>query len=144
VVVHFETSGNEPKLEEILPQECCAVHVRALFAFEVVYDHIQKHSISITEVQKIKKNKEKIKRLCEAATACKGKKKFSYRAVDSALSEITEEFSTFKKCQSHLSHLCSHISDTVQGKLVSPLKYSSGNHTSLLLAQPVGQTCFSE
>jgi len=62
-----------------------------------------------------------MKRLCDAATACGGKKEngqFSYRAVDSALSQMTEEFNAVKDYYAHLSHLCSHIPDSVEGKLI--------------------------
>jgi len=83
---------------------------------------VQKHSISIAEVQKIKTNQEQMKRLCDAATAHGGENEngqLSYNAVDSALSQIMEEFHAFEEHKFHLSHLCSHIPrpDAVQGKL---------------------------
>ena len=62
-----------------------------------------------------------MKRLCDAATAQGGENEngqLSYRAVDSALSQIMEEFDALEEHRSHLSHICSHIPATVQGKLV--------------------------
>jgi len=84
---------------------------------------MQKRSISVTELRKIKENLNQMRRLCEAATAHGGEKEngqLSYKAVDSTLSQIMEEFHAFEEHQLHLSHLCSHIPrpDAVQGKLV--------------------------
>ena len=84
---------------------------------------MRKRRISVTELQKIKENLNQMRRLCEAATAHGGEKEsgqFSYKAVDSTLSQIMEEFHAFEEHQFHLSHLCTHIPrpDAVQGKLV--------------------------
>jgi len=87
---------------------------------------MQKRSISVTELRKIKENLNQMKRLCDAATAHGGEKEngqLSYKAVDSTLSQIMEEFDAFEEHRSHLSHLCSHIPVTVQGKLNSLLFY---------------------
>jgi len=83
---------------------------------------MQKRSISITEIRKIKENLNQMKRLCDAVTAHGGEKEngqFSYKAVDSTLSQIMEELHAFEEHRFHLSHLCSHIPrpDAVQGKL---------------------------
>ena len=86
---------------------------------------MQKRTISVTELQKIKDNHEQMKRLYEAATAhgdSKESGQLSYKAFNSALSQIMEEFQVFEKYRSHLSHFCSNISpDVVQGKLVMNL-----------------------
>jgi len=82
---------------------------------------MQKRSISVAEVQKIKKKQEQMKRLCDAATAHGGRnedEQLSYKAVDSTLSQIMEELDELEEHRSHLSHLCSHIPVTVQGKSV--------------------------
>ena len=112
--------GSKSKLKEGLPQECQIACLCALSGFQVVCDDMQKRNISVTELQKIKDNHEQMKRLCEAATAHDSKEsgQLSYKAVNSALSQIMEEFKVFKEHQSHLSHLCSNIPDIVQGKLV--------------------------
>ena len=89
---------------------------------------MQKHSISVTKLQKIKDNREQMKRLCEAATAhgdSKESGQLSYHTVNSALSQIMEEFNGFEEHQSHLSHLCSNIPNVVQGKLVIEFIYVS-------------------
>ena len=90
---------------------------------------MQKRSISVTELQKIKNNHEQMKRLCEAATAhgdSEENGQLSYKAVNSALSQIMEEFKVFEEHRSYLSHLCSNISpDVVQGKLVIKFIYMS-------------------
>ena len=115
-------SGSKSKLKECLPQECQITCLSAFSAFQDVCDHIQKRNISVTELQKIKDNHEQMKRLCEAATAHGNSEEsgqLSYKAVNSALSQITEEFKVFEEHRSHLFHLCSNISpDVVQGKLV--------------------------
>ena len=99
--------------------------VYALSGFQDVCDHMQKRNISVTELQKIKDNHEQMKRLCEAATAhgdSKESGQLSYKAVNSALSQIMEEFKVFEEHRSHLSHLCSNISpDVVQGKVIMNL-----------------------
>ena len=82
---------------------------------------MQKHNISVAEVQKIKTNQEQMKRLCDAATAHGGENEnaqLSYKAVDRTLSQIMEEFHAFEEHRSRLSQLCFHIPVTVQGKLV--------------------------
>ena len=103
--------------------------VYALSGFQDVCDHMQKRNISVTELQKIKDNHEQMKRLCEAATAhvdSKESGQLSYKAVNSALSQIMEEFKVFEEHRSHLSHLCSNISpDVVQGKLLIKFIYMS-------------------
>ena len=90
---------------------------------------MEKRSILVTELQKIKNNHEQMKRLCEAATAhgdSKESGQFSYKAVNSALSRIMEEFNGFEEHQSHLSHLCSNIPNVVQGKLIIGFIYIYG------------------
>ena len=112
-------------MKEGLPQECQIACLCALSGFQDVCDHMQKRNISITELQKIKDNHEQMKRLCEAATAhgdSEENGQLSYKAVNSALSQIMEEFKVFEEHRSHLSHLCSNISPhVVQGKLVMNL-----------------------
>ena len=109
-------------MKEGLPQECQIACLCALSGFQDVCDHMQKRNISVTELQKIKDNHEQMKRLCEAATAhgdSEESGQLSYKAVNSALSQIMEEFKAFEEHRSHLSHLCSNIRpDVVQGKLV--------------------------
>lgn len=120
--------GSKSKLKEGLPQECQIACLCALSGFQVVCDDMQKRSISVTDLQKIKDNHEQMKRLCEAATAhgdSKESGQLSYKAVNSALSQIMEEFKEFEEHQSHLSHLCSNIPDVVQGKLVIKSIYIS-------------------
>ena len=116
---------SKAKLKEGLPKECQIACVRALSAFQVVCDDMQKRSISVTELQKIKNNHEQMKRLCEAATThgdSKESGQLLYHTVNSALSQIMEEFNEFEEHQSHLSYLCSNIPD-VQGKLVIKFIY---------------------
>ena len=82
---------------------------------------MQKRNISVAELQKIKDNHEQMKRLCEAATAhgdSKESGQLSYKAVNSALSQIMDEFKVFEEHRSDLSHLCSNIPDVVQGKVI--------------------------
>ena len=121
--------GSKSKLKEGLPQECQITCLSAFSAFRDVCDRIQKHNISVTELQKIKDNHEQMKRLCEAATAhgdSEESGQLSYKAVNSALSQIMEEFKAFEEHRSHLSHLCSNIGpDVVQGKLVIKFIYMS-------------------
>ena len=100
----------------------------ALSQFRDVCDRMQERSISVTELQKIKNNHEQMKRLCEAATAhgdSKESGQLLYHTVNSALSQIVEEFNEFEEHRSHLSHLCSNIPDVVQGKLVIKSIYIS-------------------
>lgn len=65
-----------------------------------------------------------MKRLCEAATSCgekKGNVQISYKAVESALLQISEELSTVEEHRTQLFHLytkLSHLPDVVKGKLV--------------------------
>ena len=117
---------SDSKLKEGLPKECEIACVYALTTFQVVCDDMQKRSISVTDLQKIKNNHEQMKRLCEAATAHGNSKEsgqLSYHTVNSALSQIMEEFNGFEEHRSHLSHLCSNIPDVVQGKLVIKFIY---------------------
>ena len=117
--------GGKSKLKEGLPQECQIACLCALSGFQKVCDHMQKRSISVTELEKIKEHHAQMKRLCDAATAHGGEKEtgqLSYKAMDSVLSQIMEEFGAFEEHQSHLSHLCSYIPVAVQGKLTSPNK----------------------
>ena len=93
--------------------------------FQDVFDRLQIHSISITELRKIKRNLGQMKRLCEAATAHGGSGQLSYKIIDSALSQIMEEFEVFEEHRSHLFHLCSSIPDVVQGKLAIKFIYMS-------------------
>jgi len=114
-------SGSESKLKEGLPQECQEACICALTKFQDVYDHMQKRSISVTELWKIKENEKQVRRLCEAAIAYEGKKEnghLLYEAVDCVLSQIVEEFDAFKEHRSHLLHLSYSIPDVVQGKLI--------------------------
>ena len=110
----FLHSESNSKLKAGLPYECQFACVTALSMFKEVCDHLQKHSVSITELRKIKRNLGQMKRLCEAATAHGGSGQLSYKAVDSALSQIIEEFDAFEEHRFHLSYLCSNIPD-VQG-----------------------------
>ena len=103
--------GSNSKLKAGLPDECQFACVTALSLFQDVFDRLQTHSVSITELQKIKDNLGQMKRLCGAATARKGSGQLSYKAVDSALSQIMEEFDAFEEHRSHLSHLCLNIPD---------------------------------
>ena len=83
---------------------------------------MQKRDISIIELREIKDHYEQMKRLCEAATAhgdSKESGQFSYKAIDSALSQIMEEFNVFEEHQSRLSHLCLNIPVAVQGKFIT-------------------------
>ena len=106
--------GSNSKLKAGLPDECQFACVTALSMFQDVFDRLQTHSVSITELRKIERNLGQMKRLCEAATAHKGSGQLSYKAVDSALSQTMEEFKAFKKYWSRLSHFCLNIPD-VQG-----------------------------
>lgn len=61
-----------------------------------------------------------MKMLCKAATTHAGNKEYrhlSFKAVDDALSQVMDEFNVFEEHRLHLSHLCSKLSDTVQGKV---------------------------
>ena len=116
--------GSKSKLKEGLPQECQIACLCALSGFQDVCNHMQKRSISVTELQKIKDNHEQMKRLYEAATAhgdSEESGQLSFQAVNSALSQIMEEFKVFEERRSHLSHLCSNIPDVVQGKVIISL-----------------------
>ena len=120
--MYIISTESKSKLKEGLPQECQLTCVCALSLFREVCDQMQTRSITVTELQKIKNNQEQMKRLCEAATVSGDSKEsgqFSYKAVDSVLSQIMEEFGVFEDHLSHLSHLCANIPDVVQGKLVS-------------------------
>lgn len=110
-VIIFLHPGSESKLKDGLPQECLKACGYALFVFQNICEHIQKRSITVNELQKIKNNYKQMKRLCEVATAHGSDKHFRTEAVDSALEELT----TFEEHRSHLSHLCSNIPD-MQGK----------------------------
>ena len=82
---------------------------------------MQKRNISLIELREIKDHYEQMKRLCEAATAhgdSEESGQFSYKTIDSALSQIMEEFDAFEEHRSHLSHLCLNIPVAVQGKLI--------------------------
>ena len=99
---------SESKLKDGLPQECLKACGCALSVFQNICERMQKRSITVNELQKIKNNYEQMKRLCEVATAHGSDKYLRIEAVDSALEELT----AFEEHRSHLSHLCSNI----QGK----------------------------
>ena len=105
----FFHPGSNSKLKAGLPCECQFACVTALSMFQDVFDRLQIHSISITELRKIKCNLGQMKRLCEAATAQGGSGQLSYKVVDSALSQIMEEFDAFEERRSYLSHFCLNI-----------------------------------
>ena len=110
----FFHPGSNSKLKAGLPDECQFACITALSLFQDVFDRLQTHSVSITELRKIKCNLGQMKRLCGAATAHKSSGQLSYKAVDNALSQIMEELDAFEKHRFHLSHLCLNIPE-VQG-----------------------------
>ena len=120
ICMYIISTGSKSKLREGLPQECQSACVRALSQFRKVCDQMQTRSITVTELQKIKSNQEQMKMLCEAATVSGDKEsgQLSYKAVDSVLSQIMQEYDVFEEHVSHLSHLCANI-PIVQGKLVT-------------------------
>ena len=121
ICTYIISTGSNSNLREGLPQECQLACGHALSQFRKVCNQMQTRSITVTELRKIKNNQEQMKRLCEAATVSGDKEsgQLSYEAVDSALSQIMEEYDVFEEHLSHLSHLCANISDIVQGKLVT-------------------------
>ena len=117
--MYIISTESKSKLKEGLPPECQVTCVCALSEFREVCVQMQTRSITVTELQKIKNNQEQMKRLCEAATVngdSKESGQLSYKAVESVLSQIMEEFGVFEEHLSHLSHLCTNIFVDVQGK----------------------------
>ena len=117
--MYIISTESKSKLKEGLPPECQVTCVCALSKFREVCVQMQTRSITVTELQKIKNNQEQMKRLCEAATVngdSKESGQLSYKAVESVLSQIMEEFGVFEEHLSHLSHLCANILVDVQGK----------------------------
>lgn len=98
---------SESKLKDGLPQECLKACGCALSVLQNICEHIQKRSVTVNELQKIKNNYEQMKRLCEVATSHGSDKHFQTETVDSAL----EELAVFEEHRFHLSHLCSNIPD---------------------------------
>ena len=132
----FVFLGSESRLKEGLPQECQEACLRALSALQDVCNCMKMRSITVTKLTKIKGRHGQLRRLCEAATAHGENMELSYEAVDSAFSQIIEEFDAFEEYRFYLSHLCSKLNTPkVQGKLInytidfyhSPLNVSSKN-----------------
>ena len=128
--------GSESRLKEGLPQECQEACLCALSALQGVCYCMKMRSITVTELTKIKGRHGQLRRLCEAATAHGENMELSYEAVDSAFSQIIEEFDAFEEYRFYLSHLCSKLNTPkVQGKFInytidlyhSPLNVSSKN-----------------
>ena len=116
----FFLLGSESRLKEGLPQECQEACLCALSALQDVCYCMKMRSITVTELTKIKGSHGQLRRLCEAATAHGGNMELSYKAVDSAFSQIIEEFDAFEEYRFYLSHLCSKLNTPkVQGKLIN-------------------------
>ena len=70
------------------------------------------------QLEKISGKEEQMKRLCAVMTVHadkKEKEKFSFKTVQSAFHQRLQEVKAFEERRSYLSHLCNHLSDTVQG-----------------------------
>lgn len=118
------TTGSESKLKEGLPDECQVACLCALTKFQEVCGRVQSGDISMSELHKIKGNSEQMKRLCAAVTVQGDKKEgrqLSFNTVQGALQQRLEEFSTFEQKRSYLSHLCTHLSSTIQGNNCIPV-----------------------
>lgn len=114
-------AGSESQLKHGLPDDCQILCLCALTKIQEVCSRIQSGDIlksQSAELEKISDNYEQMKRLCTAVTVQgdkKGSRQLSFKAVQSALHQRLQEFLAFDKHCFYLSHLCSHLSDSVQG-----------------------------
>lgn len=114
--------GNKSLLLEGLPDDCHFACVCAMSNFETICQRLERGEITLVELKKMNKQKNQVKRLCEAITSSKKSHLFG-SVVLTSLSQRLIEFERFSsRCQAY-KDICKWLTDpglprnSIQGML---------------------------
>ena len=106
-------SDGSSKTKESLPDYCLPTCSRAVSQLEHVSREIHDGNITVSDLEKIKKRFEQIKRLSDAQKADKSKDSPDlYHSVNRRLEELHE----YQQQKIYLEHVCQRVNKTVHGK----------------------------
>ena len=117
-------------IKDKLPEECFVAAKSAKSCLNGVVDKLFKKKIRFTDLRKICKHKEQMKRLCQAASSTNDKVKLSLPKIETEVDLGFQEMKEFEHRRTSLSHLCRLIeseTDDIQGKS----KTKDNQYTSL-------------